>query len=816
MTRRGRRWLRLLATLAIVGVALWLAAPRLTDWLVRVRLQTLIAQQLDARLDIGKLIYHAPYGVMVTDASLVTTGPDGQPLELLRMPRLDLRLAQRPWASGPLLINSVILTSPSLHLVRTTAGIVGRKKPVATDSPAKDSNNNSKTPLKLSRIFRLTQFVLQGGNIEYDDLAHAHALPLVWKNINIDLNTSRVSEAGYAYHLNINNEPIARFETSGVADLDELTLNVEKCALVVRVDPTAHQSALPAEFQEPLKNWQARGVLSIDATGKISLSDPASSTWHSVIELNQASARVPGWQTPVDRLGLKIELTDGSDGKVDGKPFAPGQHPTATIDQMELAAGDSVFRLNHAEAIADAQKRTWRLTGLSGHIDPGISRAALPASIRAQLDRLKIRGAVDFALEADGPLRSRDLGKYAGRLEITPIDFTLQPPGFESPVDGITPLIFHVADGMMTAETLRGTCGDNLVYLKTAELALNDFPNQIKLSNLAGCITFGPSQKYPPLIARQLEPVKPVGPFFFNGSLSLDSGRKSNPLDYNIQVHTTRGRMTVSDRMIPVTNIDTVVNVTPAAATISRFEASVLEGSTSATGRIDLTGRMPYQMNVNLRDIDLAELGQFLADPGKKPMPLSGRAVFKADFNGQVPAGADPAWKGLTGNGEFEVLHGDFWRIPVMKSISDSVAVKQAVTVGEAAGQFHLFDGRIHFDRAVANSPVLGVEGTGDVYLSDRIDMTLIANPLGNWGQHVADGGIAKLLDIAQHGVNIATQQALYQVQLTGKASDPKPNAVPTPFLSKQASRLLGAAGDQSRKIGLLETLHHEANTPGQ
>lgn len=816
MKRRGRRWLRLLTALVIVGVALWLMAPRLTDWLVRVRLQALIAQQLDARLDIGKLVYHAPYGVTVTDASLVTTGPDGRPLELLRMPQLDLQLAQRPWASGPLLIDSVVLTSPSLHLVRTTAGIVGRKTPTSTDSTTNDSKGDSKTPLKLSRIFRLRRFALQGGNIEYDDLAHAHALPLVWKNINIDLNTSRVSEAGYAYHLNIDNEPLARFETNGVADLDDLTLNVERCALVVRVDPTARQSALPAELQEPLKNWQARGVLSIDATGKMSLSDPASSTWHSVIELNHASGRVPGWQTPVDRVELKIELTDGSEQKVEGRPLAPGQHPTATIDQMELAAGDSVFRLNHAEAIADAEKRTWKLTGLSGHIDPGISRAALPASIRAQLDRLKIRGAVDFALDADGPLQSRDLGKYSGKLEITPIDFTLQPPGFDSPVDGITPLVFHVSDGMMTAETLRGTCGDNLVYLKTAELALNDFPNQIKLSNLAGCITFGPSQKYPRIVARELEPVKPVGPFFFNGSVSLDSRRKSNPLDYNIQVHTTRGRMTVSDHRIPVTNIDTVVNVTPAAATISRFVASALEGSASATGRIDLTGRMPYQMNVDLRDINLAELGQYLADPGKKPMPLSGRAIFKADLNGQVPAGADPAWKGLTGSGEFEVLHGDFWRIPLMKSISDSVAVKEAVTVGEAAGQFHLFDGRIHFDRAVANSPVLGVEGTGDVYFSDKIDMTLIANPLGNWGEHVADGGIAKLLDIAQHGVNVATQQALYQVRVAGKASDPKVSAIPAPFLSKQAARLLGAAADGSHKIGLLDALHHEANTPGQ
>lgn len=745
---------------------------------------------------------------------LVTKGPDGQPLELLHMPGLDLQLGRRPWASGPLLIESIVLVNPSMHLIHTTGGIVGRKTLVRTDSPA----GESKPPLKLSEIFRLTRFALQGGSIEYDDLAHAGALPLVWKNINVDLQTSPVSEGGYAYHLNIENEPLARFETSGVADLDALTLQIDRSMLVVHVDPMANESALSAEIQEPLKNWRARGVLTIDSSGRVSLRNPSASAYHSTIELGQASARVPGWQTVIDRVGLKIELTDGSEQIVEGKsPFAPGQHPTATIDLLEATAGDAVFRLDHARAVADAQAKTWKLTGLSGHIDPGVSRAALPASIRERLNQLKIHGAVDFALETDGPLQSHDLGKYEGKLEITPIDLSVQPPGFDSPVGGITPLVLHISDGTMTAETLRGTCGDNLVYVKQARLALNDFPRQIRLNNVAGCITFGPRQKYPPVIARQLETVKPVGPFFFNGSVSLDHGRKTNPLDYNIQVHTSRGRMAVTQHQIPITDIDTVVNVTPAGAVISRFEASALEGSASATGRIDLTGRMPYQINVGLRDFDLAELGRLFTDPGQKPLPLSGRGVFKAQVNGQVPTGATPPWAGVAGNGEFEILGGNFWRVPIMKSISDSVKVKEALTVGEAAGQFHIGDGKIHFDRAVASSPALGIEGAGDVTFDGRLDFKLIANVLGNWGERAGNadgGGIAKLLDVVQHGVNVATQQALYEVHLTGNASDPKPTAIPAPFLTKQAARLLGAAADQSRKTGLLDALHHEAKTP--
>ncbi len=550
----------------------------------------------------------------------------------------------------------------------------------------------------------------------------------------------------------------------------------------------------------------------------MSIRHPETSTYHSTLELTQASAHLPGWGTPIDHFGVKIELTDGSEQSADGKrPFSPGQHPTATIDLLEATGGDAVLRLNHAMAVADIGTRTWKLTDVSGHIDPGVSHAALPASVRGQLDQLKIHGAVDFALDAAGPIESRDPRKYQGKLQITPIELSVQPPGFDGPIGGMTPLVVHVADGVMTVETLRGTCGDNLVFLKQAHLSLDDFPSQIRLGDLGGCITFGPQQKYPPVIARQLESVKPVGPFFFNGSVTLDNKKKSNPLDYNIQIHTTRGRMAVTEHQIPVTNIDTVVNVTPAGAVISRFEASALEGSASATGRIDLTGHMPYQINVSLRDFDLAEIGRIFSEPGKAPLPLSGHGVFKAQMNGQVPTGNAPPWSGVTGNGEFEILGGNFWQIPMMKSISDSVNMKQALTVGEAAGQFHVVDGKIHFDRAVANSPALGVEGSGDVTFDGRLDFRLIANILGNWGERAgnADGGvIAKLLDVVQHGVNVATQQALYQVQLAGKASDPKASAIPAPFLTKQAARLLGAAADTSRKTGLLDALHHESKTP--
>jgi len=188
--------------------------------------------------------------------------------------------------------------------------------------------------------------------------------------------------------------------------------------------------------------------------------------------------------------------------------------------------------------------------------------------------------------------------------------------------------------------------------------------------------------------------------------------------------------------------------------------------------------------------------------------------VVTAKLAGAVPAAMLLPTSGLTGSGEFEILGGDFCESRSFKSVSDSVSVKQAITVGEAAGQFHIGKGKVHFDRALASAPVLGVEGSGDLDFNGNLDFKLIADVLGQWSERVGDigdgGGVAKLLDTVQHGVNVATRQALYQVVVTGSASKPAVSPIPAPFLTEQVTRLLGATMDQSRKTGLLDTLHND------
>ena len=62
---------------ALLALLVWQFGAAAAKPLLRARLQAMIAEQLNAELQMGDLEYLPPYGVRVRDARLVTPGPDG-------------------------------------------------------------------------------------------------------------------------------------------------------------------------------------------------------------------------------------------------------------------------------------------------------------------------------------------------------------------------------------------------------------------------------------------------------------------------------------------------------------------------------------------------------------------------------------------------------------------------------------------------------------------------------------------------------------------------------------------------------------------
>src|SRR5688500_18132528 len=118
--RRWWKWTGVVVVALVLGV--YVLVPLVAAPILRGKLQRMVDSQLDARLEMKRVFYVFPYGLRVSDAKLVTDGPDGKRLELLDIPTLEIALAKLPFDNGPLVIRKLVFDEPAIHLIKTDTG----------------------------------------------------------------------------------------------------------------------------------------------------------------------------------------------------------------------------------------------------------------------------------------------------------------------------------------------------------------------------------------------------------------------------------------------------------------------------------------------------------------------------------------------------------------------------------------------------------------------------------------------------------------------------------------------------------------------
>jgi hypothetical protein len=188
---------------------------------------------------------------------------------------------------------------------------------------------------------------------------------------------------------------------------------------------------------------------------------------------------------------------------------------------------------------------------------------------------------------------------------------------------------------------------------------------------------------------------------------------------------------------------------------------------------------------------------------------------------------------GARASGEFEVFRGDFWTIPILGDVAGRVPDRRGKaapaepglgTVGEAAGVFEVGGGVLTLRDAAVSSPALGVVGSGTIGLTGerRLDLRIVAAPLGDWRDKVKQTNVPILSDVAaevfgavQRLVNTAAGALLYEFRVTGTLSERHVDTVPVPVLTEPAAVLFGRmlhGGDDHK---LLQTMKGRTTVRG-
>ena len=809
---RGRKWSVALLIVSILVAAVVFVSPVALAPLVQRKLQAMVEDHLHARLEIGSLQYHFPYGVTVRDVSLVARDPalppDAPSVQILGIGKLDLRLAELPFHDKPIVVENLAVERPVLNLVRLEDGSwvgPGLLQRARREPPPEDRR------IKLSDALRLRQFTVTDANVRFEDRTRASTKPMEWRGIDARLELAPQTASKYGFHFSADNKQVAHVDLAGSADVDALDVTVDKLVMNATARRDEKSSPLPAQLQELLHELGLEGAVRFEARGAIPLKDPTKGNFKLDAALDRVSMRPPTQPWSLDHLSMALYAQ------------REPEKPEIDLKLVDVSARGVGGALDVSEATGtiDIRSRSWKLSRVDGKLVAGVDDGATTqaATTRPSLAKYLLAGDVEFTASAAGslpgasgapstaPVASTQPSLITSAQLVMKFDqLDVQPPGFGQVIENLSGTI-RLADHAALLEDLTATYGSDQLTLKHALVPLDDLKHRIDVREVVAEGFFAqPSPPYPEPLDELARLLRPAGVYSLTGAASVYRGRGKLEPDYALRVVPRGASVTLTNKNLTIADLQGEINIMPARIDVRYVEGRLLgRGAVALRGTVWPREPVKYDGHISVQDADLSELSRTLSlfnDDGSTK--LTGKALVRARFNGEVPPNSKSTTKMLAGfhsRGTVRVADGDFWSVSVLDGIVKHVRVaRNALTAGQAALLFEAKDGQVQLEKFAIASTALGIQGSGSVGIDgNALELNVIAAPLGDWRARIKNTGIplfsrmvGEAVGAIQRVVNSATSQLLYQFRVSGSVSDPRVRAVPAPFLTDNAARLFG------------------------
>ena len=395
--KRSRLKKVILALLVLLIAAYFTYTPIISS-IIGVALHNMLESRLHAALQYDSITYVFPRQVRLNNARITTDASLGQ-IDLFTCEKLELQLAVIPWPKSPLVIQSLELQSPALHVVKTATGIVGAK-----GLHKSDEEQRLHPPLhRLSEMFELRKFTIADGKVVYEDRTIAGIEPLVFRNINADLGVTPQSRGVYGYHFQSAQPPLVTLEASGTADIDAAMVELAKLSSTVECKRVDGESSLPPKLQKIVNELGISGKLNVDGHGEFPVRGLSKMKFWADGNLSDGRAT----QVKLDQLDMQMHF-EQQDGRTQvqfskihansfgGQVDATGSiaaNPTKYEAQIDASGLDlsqiatlgaleskSVKLTGEGRISAKISGESWGLDHLTGDGDAQITKAKFPES----------------------------------------------------------------------------------------------------------------------------------------------------------------------------------------------------------------------------------------------------------------------------------------------------------------------------------------------------------------------------------------------------------------------------------------------------
>jgi hypothetical protein len=663
--------------------------------------------------------------------------------------------------------------------------------------------------------------------------------------VNLSLNNAHCQPPGFAgpivpsvftisstntggactFNLVTKDQELAQLTASGTVGLEDLMLDLSKLHVAIQCDPNRPIRQLPAELAEMLQKSKLGGELSLDGSAHLLMKSPEKGLYKARIDLKNGQYQPPGFSTPISDANCAV--IGGKEGDV------------CTFD---LSATDQQLATLNATGSVDIKRMLLDLTKfvVSIQCDPKYPAAQVPDRVAAVMDKFHIGGQIKLDVSARLPVNDPQRALFIAHVDLQ--NGTCKIPAWSGPLSPAKASFTMSNIAGVTIQSMPKVIPEDLpAQPPEAHFWLNELSaksgNQL-LRFVGGEVTFDPVNKT--WVARKIHGDADVGdgpgplehsdsrfiiPFIAAGSGKLGDDASS------VRVELDGGSAVLTKNHIRPNRLNGMLTATPAGITTPGLTAKCCEGDIKASLTIDWKNpvlpapatqpsdsdattqpttklvaattqpttqpalALVYSGQFELAHLDMHQLAmQYTTDPSVRQKAF-GQLDWHQTFQGSIlsdgPAsGHDSAADRFSGQGDFDITHGYFMDIPVLKNIVIAMKMDNATTVGEAAAIFDINRSVISFTKMDANSPALGVDGRGTMGFDQKANMEFVATPLADWQKDAKNAGILGqaqiLIGKAQDVVNQAQRQ-LYTFRVTGNISNPKVVSVAIPALTDNA-----------------------------
>lgn len=769
---RGRhhRWLSVVAILLAVGALAAFSASRVVGYVFESRLAKMVGERSHARVEFGTVLYSPPYSFYASNVRVLNRRVDGSEVPAFTAGGMNLSLDHFPRGGEPVAVKSLVFRQATINY-----------------------GSGARSAL-LNRI-----------ELSFHQAAEANAY-------EGDVHVSQ-GPAGFA-------DAHARLDTSaGQLDVSRININA-------RLAPLLAVLPIPQAGRPVISRSAVDAKVVVTGSATVPLGDPRHADYQLAVTLDDASVKIPRWRANLDhgggRLLVRPSRTNAPDVEV-------------AIESLQIASNKGWIGVDGGTATLRPGTRDWSLSEVVGTLQLGSSLPVFLPNSGWFFNEGQFGGPVRFTLAASGPFKvpagQSPFEVIRHEFLAYPRDVSVRPRNFAAPIEHISggPIAFR--GGVVTLQNLTGTYGRDRLLLRSARLtladparriALEDLRTQVKFEEIAGTVVFDrDSPPYPGVMGKTVAQLKPQGPFVVGGGSWYAINRpprdapdvKFKP-DYFIRLSGDGGSFAVGKYNLPLERMEGGATIAPMSVDIAGFKAATLGGTAWAQGQIVPGRPFLYRGRIDAREVDVAQLAQVLQLDERARARLTGTGALSFTVSGTGRGGPKTPAQTFVADGEWEILHGDFWSVPAVRDVASRVRKPEDLGTGDAAGVVHIERETISLESAAINSPLLGLQGRGTIGFDKSLDLTVVAAPLGDWRDRMRQAGIPVVGDVlgaVQQLLNTAQGALLYQFRVTGSLSKPANALIPAPVITQPVAFLFGQMLRQDRKEPLLADVKRQA-----